>query len=375
MACLRSVIGVLYLKMSKLSKTIFVGISGGVDSSVAAYLLMQQGYDVQGIFVKTWSPDWLPCTWLDEKRDAMRICAALGIRFHFLDASEEYKQGVADYMISEYKAGRTPNPDVLCNKVIKFGAMWRYAQAHGADGIATGHYCRAAGPEQSEGREWVLKKAADLAKDQSYFLWMVEKELLPFMQFPIGHLQKNEVRKIAEKAGLFTATKKDSQGICFLGEVDMKEFLRHYIDEQPGVVITEDGEVIGEHDGACFYTLGERHGFRITKRDTNRVPYYIIGKNIADNTLTVATSPKKTYSSDGQIKLILRDTNWFIVPNKDTQYTAQIRYHGKLFTMSVVNENLIAINCDEAIPLGQSLVMYDGDTVIGGGVIEGFRVY
>jgi tRNA-specific 2-thiouridylase len=171
--------------------TIFVGISGGVDSSVAAYLLKQQGYDVQGIFVKTWTPDWLPCTWLDEKRDAMRICAALDIPFHFLDASEEYKQGVADYMISEYKAGRTPNPDVLCNKIIKFGAMWQYAQAHGADEIATGHYACV--------EDGVLKKGVDKAKDQSYFSWMIERELLPKLQFPIGQLQKSEVRKIADQ--------------------------------------------------------------------------------------------------------------------------------------------------------------------------------
>jgi tRNA-specific 2-thiouridylase len=359
--------------MDKSKKTIFVGISGGVDSSVAAYLLKQQGYDVQGIFVKTWSPDWLPCTWVDEKRDAMRICAALGIRFHFLDASEEYKQGVADYMISEYKAGRTPNPDVLCNKVIKFGAMWQYAKAHGAEGIATGHYARtaygSASPERIEGHS-LLQKASDPAKDQSYFLWMIDKELLPVIQFPIGHLQKSEVRNIAEKAGLFTATKKDSQGICFLGEVDMKEFLRHYIDEKPGVVITEDGTIIGEHDGACFYTLGERHGFRITKKDTNRTPYYIVAKNIADNTLTVATSPKNNFSADKNIILVLREVNWFTEVEKNTLYTAQIRYHGVYLNARIIDEKTVVLESDESIPLGQSLVIYKQDTVIGGGIID-----
>ena len=347
--------------MTKL-KTIFVGISGGVDSSVAAYLLKQQGYDVQGIFVKTWSPDWLPCTWVDEKRDAMRICAELGIRFHFLDASEEYKQGVADYMISEYQAGRTPNPDVLCNKVIKFGAMWQYAKAYGAEGIATGHYAQV--------ENGVLKKAIDPAKDQAYFLWMVEKELLQSIYFPIGHLKKSEVREIAEKVGLFTATKKDSQGICFLGEVDMKEFLLHYIDQKSGPVINEQGIVIGDHDGIYFYTLGERHGFRITEKNTSRTPYYIVAKNIETNTLTVATSPKDSTNIIGTVTLSLRDTNWMITPKIDTAYTAQIRYHGALLEAILSNDHTITLTTDEPIPLGQSLVLYDGETVIGGGVIE-----
>jgi tRNA-uridine 2-sulfurtransferase len=350
-----------YRTVNDSKKTIFVGISGGVDSSVAALLLKQQGYDVQGIFVKTWSPDWLPCTWIDEKRDAMRICAALDIPFHFFDASDEYKQGVADYMISEYKAGRTPNPDVLCNKVIKFGAMWQFAKAHGGQGIATGHYA-----QNIEG----LRKGSDPAKDQAYFLWMIEKALLPLIQFPIGHLQKNEVRKIADKAGLFTATKKDSQGICFLGEVDMKEFLRHYIDEQPGAVITEDGRVVGEHDGACFYTLGERHGFRITERDTNRAPYYIIGKNITDNTLTVATTVKNIEIQDGKVTIRLRDTNWFVEYEKEKIYTAQIRYHGTLLETIFIDDHTISLVCDEVIPLGQSVVVYKGEQVVGGGVIE-----
>jgi len=353
-------------------KTIFVGISGGVDSSVAALLLKQQGYDVQGIFVKTWAPDWLPCTWVEEKRDAMRISAALDIPFHFLDASEEYKQGVADYMISEYKAGRTPNPDVLCNKVIKFGVMWQYAKAHGAEGIATGHYARVAvGNTRPEGTDGpVLMKGLDPAKDQSYFLWMVEKNLLPFMQFPIGHLHKKEVRAIAEKAGLFTAVKKDSQGICFLGEVDMKEFLKHYIDEKPGPVITEDDTIVGEHDGVWFYTLGERHGFRITKKDTNRTPYYIVGKNIENNTLTVAASPKNTETEKGTVTVKLRDTNWMILLEKDISYTAQIRYHGNLLEAKIIDDTTIELTSDEYIPLGQSLVVYQGDIVIGGGVID-----
>jgi tRNA-specific 2-thiouridylase len=355
--------------MSNSKKTIFVGISGGVDSSVAAFLLKQQGYDVQGIFVKTWAPDWVPCTWVDEKRDAMRICAALDIPFHFLDASEEYKQGVADYMISEYKLGRTPNPDVLCNKVIKFGAMWKYAKDHGAVGIATGHYAQVV-----DGK---LTKGIDAAKDQSYFLWMIEKDLLGLgqIQFPIGHLQKKEVRAIAEQAGLFTAAKKDSQGICFLGEIDMKDFLRHYIDEKPGVVLNEEGTVIGDHDGVWFYTLGERHGFRITEKDTNRTAYYIVAKDVENNTITVARSVKdstsKNDSKEGNtVTISLRDTNWFIEPEQESAYTAQIRYHGTLLNAEIKNSHTVQLECDEAIPLGQSLLLYKGEIVVGGGVID-----
>ncbi len=348
-----------------------MGISGGVDSSVAALLLQQQGYDVQGIFVKTWSPDWLPCTWVDEKRDAMRICAALDIPFHFLDASEEYKQGVADYMISEYKLGRTPNPDVLCNKIIKFGAMWRYAQAHGADGIATGHYCRKV--EDSEHHSMnvsMMRRAADLAKDQSYFLWMIEKDLLPKIHFPIGHLHKNEVRKIAEKAGLFTATKKDSQGICFLGEVDMKEFLRHYIDQQSGMVLNEEGTIVGEHDGVWFYTLGERHGFRITEKVTDRSPYYIVTKDIEKNTLTVARSLNDAQRKNDEVAVRLRDTNWFVEPAAEREYTAQIRYHGVFLPVMIADKNTVTLTCSEPIPLGQSIVIYEAEKVLGGGVID-----
>jgi tRNA-specific 2-thiouridylase len=353
-------------------QTIFVGISGGVDSSVAAYLLKEQCYDVQGIFVKTWSPDWLPCTWIDEKRDAMRICAALDIPFHFLDTTEEYKKDVADYMISEYKAGRTPNPDVLCNKIIKFGAMWQYAKAQGADGIATGHYARVTvgdtRPAEIEGP--ILKKAIDPAKDQSYFLWMIDKDLLPSIHFPIGHLKKSEVRAIAEKAGLFTAVKKDSQGICFLGEVDMKEFLLHYIDQKPGPVVNEQGIAIGEHDGVWFYTLGERHGFRITEKNVNRTPYYIVGKDIKNNTLTVSISPKDSTNTIGAVTISLRDTNWTIIPDFNKSYTAQIRYHGSLLETMFINDYIITLTTDEPIPLGQSVVVYNGDNVVGGGVID-----
>lgn len=339
-----------------------MGVSGGVDSSVAAYLLKQAGHEVHGVFIKTWSPEWLPCTWVDEKRDAMRICALLDIPFHFLDAEAEYQQGVADYMIAEYRAGRTPNPDVLCNRVIKFGVLWDYAKSHGADAIATGHYAQII--------DGALHTAADAAKDQSYFLWMLQKDELSHIAFPIGHLQKAAVRAIAEQAGLFTAAKKDSQGICFLGDVNMKEFLAHYIENNPGDVVDEQGRVIGTHDGVLFYTIGERHGFRITAADSQRSPYYVIGKDLKKNLLIVSAAERTMTSGTGTTSIELREQQWMVPPVPGTQYEAQLRYHGTRIPISTADGVTFMLKTIEPIPLGQSLVLYDGTQLIGGGIID-----
>ncbi len=345
--------------MSKKKQKIFVGVSGGVDSSVVAYLLKQQGHEVHGVFVKTWSPEWLPCTWVDEKRDAMRVCAALDIPFHFLDAEEAYKQGVADYMIAEYKAGRTPTPDVLCNRIIKFGVLWDYVKAHSGDYIATGHYARTDGTH--------LMKGVDGSKDQSYFLWMLSKEELSHIQFPIGHLQKSQVRALAEKANLFTSDKKDSQGICFLGDVDMREFLSHYIEQKKGPVVDTKGNTIGEHDGIWFYTLGERHGFRLTTQSTDQKPYYIVEKRISDNTLVVSHESSK--KSVGFIQTItLRDVSWIEKVMENCE--AQIRYHGELIPAKVIDDRTVELSYQGVIAEGQSLVMYKEEKLIGGGVID-----
>lgn len=367
--------------MEKKKERIAVGISGGVDSSVAAYLLKAQGYDVIGIFVKTWSPEWLPCTWVDEKRDAMRVCAALDIPFYFLDAEEAYKKGVAEYMINEYQAGRTPNPDVLCNRVIKFGVLWEYAQTLGATKIATGHYARIeSGRQKVEGGEqlpsalYSLLSGIDKSKDQSYFLWMIEQSELSHILFPLGHLPKSEVRALAEKANLFTSTKKDSQGICFLGDVDMREFLSHYIEQKKGPVVDTEGRVVGEHDGVWFYTIGERHGFRITEKNTERNAYYVVGKNIETNTLTVSTKEQnESREKGGEVTVTLRETNWYIEPKKGECYQAQIRYHGALMDMVVVDKNTVRISTTEVLPLGQSLVIYEGETVVGAGIVASLQ--
>jgi tRNA-specific 2-thiouridylase len=341
------------------TKKIFVGISGGVDSSVVAYLLKKQGHDVHGVFVKTWSPEWMPCTWIDEKRDAMRVCAALDIPFHYLDAEEAYKQGVADYMISEYRSGRTPNPDVLCNRVIKFGVLWDYVKSQGGDFIATGHYTRTDGNH--------LMKGVDESKDQSYFLWMLSKEELSHILFPIGHLQKSEVRILAEKANLFTSEKKDSQGICFLGDVDMREFLSHYIEQKKGPIIDTDGNVIGEHTGIWFYTLGERHGFKLFKQTADQKPYYVVAKKIETNTLVVSHESIKKSDSSSQT-ITLRDTSWLEKIEGDCE--AQIRYHGELIPAKITNSNTVELVYQGVIAEGQSLVLYKDEILVGGGVIE-----
>lgn len=366
----------------KKKQKIFVGVSGGVDSSVVAHLLKKDGHEVHGVFVKTWSQEWLPCTWLAEKRDAMRVCAALDIPFHFLDAEQVYKDGVADYMIAEYKMGRTPNPDVLCNRVIKFGALWDYAKAHGADAVATGHYARVVSSNQVvDNRKtqnndlsttnYQLLTGSDFAKDQSYFLWMLTKDELAHVRFPIGHLDKNEVRRIAERADLFTAIKKDSQGICFLGDVDMREFLSHYIEMKQGDVVDERGEVIGTHDGVWFYTLGERHGFTIINTKTNTSPYYVIAKDIEHNQLVVSTQPKK--AKTGKVTIVLRDTNWIEVIDHRHTYTAQIRYHGEFIPVKIAKSGEVSMKYDGLIALGQSLVIYDGNVLVGGGVIDSVK--
>ena len=365
--------------MHKKSKTVFVGVSGGVDSSVSAALLKHQGYNVVGVFIRTWTPDFIKCTWQDERRDAMRVCAHLDIPFLECDAEEAYKKGVADYMIEEYKKGKTPNPDVMCNREVKFGVFWNFAKAHGADFIATGHYARVMENKlphsnNSSRRLSKLLKSKDESKDQVYFLWTLMQNDLAHVLFPIGNLLKTEVRKLADKYLLPTATKKDSQGICFLGPLDMKDFLNHYIESKRGDVLNNDGAVIGYHNGAVFFTLGERHGFNLFSHSGNDKPLYIISKNIESNTITVSL---KTSQIEKEITscILCNNVNWiFVLPENEKQYSCQIRYHGEFFNCQIkVLENKKAeIIFDESIVVssGQSIVFYDKDICLGGGVVE-----
>lgn len=354
--------------MKNNSKTVFVGVSGGVDSSVSALLLKQQGYNVLGVFIRTWTPDFIDCTWRDERRDAMRVCAHLDIPFLECDAEEAYKKGVADYMIEEYKNGNTPNPDVMCNREVKFGVFWNFAKAQGADYIATGHYAQVLHSESSS--QFEFHKGDDVTKDQSYFLWTLTQDDLAHTLFPVGHLQKTEVRALAKKFGLPVATKKDSQGVCFLGPLDMKDFLKHYIESKSGDVLSESGEIIGSHDGAIFFTLGERHGFSIFKHSSNSEPLYVVAKDIDKNTITVSENINITKSNNKTYQL--KNTNWISLPDKDKVYTANIRYHGETLNCRVeVNNTNTTITFEDGILVdkGQSIVIYDKDTCLGGGVV------
>lgn len=350
-------------------KKVFVALSGGVDSSVSAALLKQQGYDVTGVFIKVWHPDFLPCTWKEERQDAMRVCAHLDIPFLTFDFEKEYKKEVVDYMVHEYKTGRTPNPDVMCNKYVKFGAFFKQAMKMGADYIATGHYARVQFDEKS--RTYHLLKGIDSNKDQSYFLWTLTQDVLKRTLFPVGQYVKPQVRKLAKKFGLMTANKKDSQGLCFIGKLDMKDFLKSFIDEKEGIVLTQEKEVVGVHDGAAFYTLGQRHGFTITKQDSEMSPYYVIDKEMKSNTITV--SPVATIKNKDTIKL--ENTNWIGgSPQEINTYEARTRYRQKLLesVVSKTSENHILITFSNTLPLsppGQSLVLYDNDRCVGGGII------
>ncbi len=346
----------------KQNKKVLVGISGGVDSSVSAILLKEAGYEVEGVFAKVWQPDFVECTWRDEMKDAMRVCAKLEIPFHFLDLEEKYRTHVADYMIGEYQAGRTPNPDVMCNTHIKFGFIYEFAMQSGFDFLATGHY--------AQNIKCQLYRGADINKDQSYFLWNIDTPKFERILFPIGDMEKEDVRKIAEKYSLFTADKKDSQGLCFIGPVDMKLFLKKLITTKSGNVLDQKGQMIGTHEGVELYTIGERHGFTIfpAHKQINEKPLFVINKDIAQNILIVGTETPL-------IKEVVISSVRMHAPLKNSEIEVQFRYRQKPFAAKLVEHDgtyKIVFNemCPAFIALGQSAVIYQDTHCIGGGVVE-----
>jgi tRNA-uridine 2-sulfurtransferase len=351
----------------KEQKTVFVGLSGGVDSSVAALRLKAQGYTVVGVFIKVWHPDFMVCNWEAERLDAMRVAAHLEIPFLTCDAEATYRDEVAHYFISEYKAGRTPNPDVLCNKEVKFGAFLRFAQERGADYIATGHYV-----ERKEGKSGPeLHRGVDPNKDQSYFLWSLSNEQLAMSLFPIGNTPKETIRKEAAKAGIPTATKKDSQGVCFLGHIDIPEFLSHYVDLLPGDVLDEAGIVIGSHKGALVYTIGQRHGFILNNKDTEREHLYVVDKDVQKNTITVSAIRRSTTTRD---TITLSNIVLRTPLSAGDVVDAQFRYRQTPFkiTISEISDNSLSLKVNESVEtpaIGQSCVIYEGSRCIGGGIV------
>ena len=342
-----------------MSKKVYVGMSGGVDSSVTAALLKDQGYDVTGIYMKNWSQD-LPgfvCPWKEDFQDAKRVAVQLGIPFKMYDFEKEYRQRVVDYMVREYQAGRTPNPDIMCNQEVKFGLFLETALEDGADLIATGHYARI--------KNGQLFAGLDKNKDQTYFLYRVTEDALHKSLMPIGELEKPAVRKLAKKLGLATAEKKDSQGICFVGKVGIKEFLLHELGPQPsGPIIDQTGKTIGQHDGAIFYTIGQRHGLNVG----GGLPYYVSRKDMKTNTVYVTTNLDDTDLWAKEVSL--QDTHWINEkPDQSKEYQARLRYRGPLVPCQLEGDKLLLKKEQRGIAAGQSAVIYDNDRVLGGGII------
>lgn len=355
-------------------KTVFAGLSGGVDSSVAALRLKRQGFNVVGVFIKVWQPDFLKCNWEEERLDAMRVAAKLDIPFLTCDAEAAYKKEVGEYFVNEYIAGRTPNPDVLCNKHVKFGAFLDFAKEHGADFVATGHYARKVETrDKGQGTSnCSLLRGVDANKDQSYFLWTLTQGQLEHALFPVGDSTKEEIRKEAEEAGLPTAKKKDSQGICFLGAIDIPEFMSHFVNLKEGAVLDESGKRIGTHRGALVYTLGQRHGFTIDTKTPSGTAHYVVAKDIKRNTVTVGTAAPRVAPTEG-VKLV--DVNWINQPAKEAALEAQFRYRQKPFRVDIANldDRTCAVIPKESVErpaVGQSCVIYSGEECLGGGVVS-----
>ena len=336
---------------------VFLGMSGGVDSSVSAYLLKQQGHEVIGIYMKNWTKS-LPgfeCPWRDDLLDAKRVAVQLGIDFRIYDFQKEYKKKVVDYLIDSYKSGLTPNPDIMCNQDIKFGLFADTAFSDGAEAIATGHYART-----KDGR---LYTAKDKTKDQTYFLYRVGGDVLSRTLFHLGDYTKEEVRQIAEKQKLATASKSESMGICFVGKVDIKEFLKQYIKTKPGKIIS-NGKEVGKHEGAIFYTIGQRQGLDIG----GGLPYYVCGKDVGKNEVYVTRDiDHKDLWAEG---VKLTSTHWINTKPNSGEYLVRSRHLGKLVKANYSNNTLKFKTPLRALAPGQSAVMYRGDEVVGGGIIS-----
>ncbi len=340
-------------------------MSGGVDSSVAAKRLIERGYEIIGVFIKVWQPDFIHCDWEKERLDAMRVAAHLSIPFLTMNAEDVYKREVADYMIRSYEAGITPNPDVMCNEHVKFGVFYEWARAHGGDFVATGHYAQVRRTAEST----ELHRGIDPKKDQSYFLWKIPRATLENVLFPIGDTSKIDIRKEAELARIPTAKKSDSQGICFLGHIDMYEFLSHYITLTPGAVIDRNGTIVGEHRGAHIYTTGQRHGFTIT-HTTTELPHYVIARDLEKNTITVDTTVQPPSSSQIVLTSINEIGNGFV-----NSMEAEFRYHSTpvevTYTKTARGDGILKSKetLAESPTRGQSCVLYRGTECCGGGII------
>lgn len=357
-------------------ETVVIGMSGGVDSAVSAHLLKEQGYNVIALFMVNWeeTSDEGFCTSESDYEDVKRVCAKLDIPYYTVNFSKEYYDRVFEYFLNEYKAGRTPNPDVLCNREIKFGPFLEFAKKIGADKIATGHYAKV---EEIDGK-FYLKKAKDKNKDQSYFLNQLNQHQLGSVLFPLADIEKTEVRKIAEKLDLSNAKKKDSTGICFIGERNFRNFLKNFLPAQEGLIKTPDGEIVGKHIGLMYYTLGQRRGLNIGgKKGGSGERWFVLDKDLKNNVLIVSQGEDDKLFSSG---LFATDFNW--IPSLPEEKTfscyAKFRYRQpdqkvKVEVLDNKNIKVIFEEKQRAITPGQFVVLYDEDeNCLGGGIIEKF---
>ncbi len=359
--------------MSELNnRRVILGLSGGVDSAVAALLLKDAGADVQALHMTNWEDDDGYCTAADDLQDARLVCEQLDIPLHHINFSKQYRDQVFEYFLDEYRAGRTPNPDVLCNREIKFGAFRDHAKRLGGEFLATGHYARTV----TTNGDTALLKALDLNKDQSYFLHAVSADALAETIFPLGEMQKGDVRRIARDRGLRIHDKKDSTGICFIGERPFREFLSTYLPANPGPIQTPDGEEIGNHNGLMYYTLGQRQGLQIGgRKDASDEPWYVVDKDMQNNILIVAQGNTDLLLSDS---LVATDASWIgaAPAGLDTglKCMAKVRYRQADQACSVRSDgDNLKVEFDvaqRAVAPGQFVVFYAGDRCLGGAVID-----
>jgi tRNA-specific 2-thiouridylase len=339
---------------------VFLGMSGGVDSAVSAYLLQSQGHEVIGVYMKNWSKNLpgMKCPWAEDLADAKRVAVKLGIDFRVFDFEAEYKQKVVDYMLAEYQKGNTPNPDIMCNQEIKFKLFAETAFEQGAEAIATGHYAKTRGCD--------LIMAADANKDQTYFLYRIAPEVIKRTIFPVGDMQKPEVKALAEQIGLAVAHKPESMGVCFVGEANMRDFLAEFIETKPGEIRElETDELLGHHDGAIFYTIGQRHGLGLT----TGLPFYVVRKDMDKNTVYVSRNLNSLSLWTNEVKL--RD----VILRRDIDGSkplrARVRHRAPLVDAKFDSATDILTFADEQKSLtpGQSVVFYQDDICLGGGII------